>query len=173
MLRISDLAALAPDVATPLIERFRATHLGLLATIRADGSPRISPIEVMVHDGGLFVGMMPGSTKWRDVVRDPRICLSTPVADSSDVGGDGKIFGVARPIADQDVADDLIRLHAAASGFDPEAILGSPMFEVTVDGAAWQGVEGDTMVTHSWNERDGYRHRRRTGGIDAPVDITS
>ena len=53
----------------------------MLGTLRRDGSPRVSPIEVAFHDGRLYVGMMPGSTKSLDVERDPRVSLVTAIAD--------------------------------------------------------------------------------------------
>src|SRR6478735_6443486 len=90
MTTFSQLDAAAPDLATPIRERLITTGLALLGTTRADGSPRVSPIEVTLHDGHLFVGMMPGSRKALDVGRDPRVCLLTPVADKDDLSGEGK-----------------------------------------------------------------------------------
>src|SRR5215218_6243852 len=98
MCTFSQLEASAPDLATPIRERLAGTGLALLGTIRADGSPRVSPIEVTIHDGHLYVGMMPGSRKAVDVARDPRVSLLTPVADKDDLAGEGKLFGALRPV---------------------------------------------------------------------------
>ncbi len=165
-----DLQSTAPEIAAPVAARFGASGLGMLGTIRRDGSPRVSPIEVAFHEGRLYVGMMPGSTKCQDVERDARISLVTALADKDDVGGEGKLFGVAARVTDVDLAERILRAHAEASGFDPEALAGSPMFEVLVSGAAWQRVEDDAFVTTSWNATDGIRHRRRDGATGAVVD---
>ncbi|MGH3870729.1 MAG: pyridoxamine 5'-phosphate oxidase family protein [Pseudonocardiaceae bacterium] len=46
-----------------------------LATLRADGSPRISGIEASFVDGQLWFGSMPGARKGQDLRRDPRFAL--------------------------------------------------------------------------------------------------
>jgi Pyridoxamine 5'-phosphate oxidase len=92
-LHFDEFSSLAPEIAERVLDRFRTTGLAILGTIRSDGSPRVSPIEVAIHDGRVYVGMMPGSTKHLDVVRDPRVALLTPVADRHDIGGEGKLFG--------------------------------------------------------------------------------
>jgi hypothetical protein len=170
MMTFSELHTTAPEIAEPIAGRFRTSGLGMLGTLRRDGSPRVSPIEVAIHDGRLYVGMMPGSTKFHDVERDPRISLVTALADKDDLGGEGKLFGVAARITDAAAAARILRAAADASGFDPEAVAGSPMYEVLVSGAAWQRVEGDTFVTTSWSPHDGVRHRRRDGATGAVVD---
>src|SRR6478609_1541568 len=118
MLTFSQLESSAPDLATPIRERFGATGLALLGTIRADGSPRVSPIEVTLHDGHLYVGMMPGSRKSLDVLRDPRISLLTPVADKDDLAGEGKLFGELRTVEDLDQIAAVF--HAAVDDSDYE-----------------------------------------------------
>ena len=143
----------------------------MLGTIRRDGSPRVSPIEVAFHDGRLYVGMMPGSTKSLDVERDPRISLVTALADKDDLGGEGKLFGVAARVTDVELAErHPARPRRRDGGFDPEAVAGSPMYEILVTGAAWQRVEGDAFVTPSWSEADGVRHRRRDGATGDVID---
>ena len=48
-------------------ERFRKDELVMLGTLRADGSPRISPCELDVAEGHLFLGMMWRSKKALDL----------------------------------------------------------------------------------------------------------
>ena len=52
-----------------------------IATLRADGSPRISGIECWFADGELVFGSMPGSLKSADLRRDPRFALHGPTID--------------------------------------------------------------------------------------------
>lgn len=160
MITFAELADRAPAISASITERFVAARIGLLGTVRADGSPRVSPIEVALFEGGLFVGMMPGSHKRRDVARDARVCLLTPVSDHTDIGGEGKLFGVLEQVGDPERAERILRHHAAGGEFDPESIAGSPMFEMLISGAAWQRVIDDAWTASSWNETDGLRERR-------------
>jgi hypothetical protein len=71
-----------------------------IATLRADGSPRISGIEVEFEDGQLSFGSMPGARKGADLVRDPRFALHSPsvdppVDDPSGWTGEAKVAGRA------------------------------------------------------------------------------
>lgn len=160
MITFAELADRAPALTASITDRFDAARIGLLGTVRADGSPRVSPIEVALFEGGLFVGMMPHSHKRRDVARDPRVCLLTPVADHQDLGGEGKLFGALEQVADAVRAERILRHHAAGGEFDPEAIAGSPMFELLIAGAAWQRIDGEAWTATSWNPTDGLRERR-------------
>lgn len=163
MIDFSEFHRVVPEIAGPIRARFATTGLALLGTTRADGAPRVSPIEIGEFDGRAYVGMMPGSRKHRDVERDRRVCLLTPVADREDLGGEGKLFGALEHVTDPDLADAVLRHHAEAAGFDADALAGSQMFEVLVDAAAWQMVVDDAWTTLSWRHgADGVRRRSRT-----------
>src|SRR4051812_49049254 len=77
----TDIEADAPELAATVRARFEAHGMGLLATLRRDGSPRISGIEPLFALGELWMGMMPGSRKAADVVRDPRFALHSATTD--------------------------------------------------------------------------------------------
>lgn len=47
----------APELAALGEERFERTGLALVGTLRKDGRPRISPVEVSITDGELYLGM--------------------------------------------------------------------------------------------------------------------
>jgi hypothetical protein len=71
-----------------------------IATLRADGSPRISGIEVEFEGGELSFGSMPGARKGADLVRDPRFALHSPSVDPpegdpSGWTGEAKVAGRA------------------------------------------------------------------------------
>jgi hypothetical protein len=67
----------------------------MMATVRKDGSPRISGIEATFADGQLWLGMMPESRKALDLRRDPRLALHSTSADPEMPDGDAKIAGRA------------------------------------------------------------------------------
>lgn len=77
----SDFAGAEPafaDRARRLLEQGRHKTL---ATLRADGSPRISGIECEIANGQLQFGSMSGARKLEDLRRDPRFALHGPTVD--------------------------------------------------------------------------------------------
>jgi hypothetical protein len=68
----------------------------LVATIRRDGTPRVSPVEPFLLDGDLWLSMMWQSTKARDLLRDPRILLHSVITSRDSAEGEFKVRGVAR-----------------------------------------------------------------------------
>ncbi|MDX3384591.1 pyridoxamine 5'-phosphate oxidase family protein [Streptomyces niveiscabiei] len=90
-----------PDLAATVEARFAQHTHQVLATLRKDGSPRTSGIEVRFHDGELWLGMMTGSLKARDLRRDPRFALqANPGEGTSLGGGDVRISGRALEVED-------------------------------------------------------------------------
>ena len=67
----------APDLAALGEERFESTGLVLVGTIRKDGWPRISPVEPLLFEGRLCLGMMWRSRKSLDLIRDPRCTVNS------------------------------------------------------------------------------------------------
>jgi hypothetical protein len=98
----NDVTTAAPELAATVQARFEATGLGLLATIRADGSPRISGIEPLFADGELWLGMMDGSLKARDLRRDPRCELHSATVDKAVTEGDARVSGRAVEVGDDE-----------------------------------------------------------------------
>ncbi|MFI8240819.1 pyridoxamine 5'-phosphate oxidase family protein [Streptomyces sp. NPDC085866] len=87
----------APELAALAEERFGTYRHHVLASLRRDGSPRTSGLEVRFLGGELWLGMMPRSLKALDLLRDPRFALqANPGADvgSGDVRISGRAFEV-------------------------------------------------------------------------------
>jgi hypothetical protein len=87
-----------PQFAARVRRLFDARMHKTMATLRRDGSPRISAIEAHFADGDLWMGMIAGSVKAKDLRRDPRLALHSPTEDTpkdnpSDWPGDAKIAG--------------------------------------------------------------------------------
>lgn len=99
--RWADFAAAAPDLAKTVEERFGAHRHHVLATLRKDGSPRTSGLEVRFLDGEFWLGMMPDSLKAHDLLRDPRFALQANPGDGTGMGGgDVRIGGRAYEVTD-------------------------------------------------------------------------
>src|SRR3954470_5678547 len=95
----SEVAAQAPELAGRARKLFEAHKHKTLATLRADGSPRISGIEAEFADGELTFGSMPRARKGADLQRDPRCALHSattdPPDDPKEWPGEAKLAGRA------------------------------------------------------------------------------
>jgi hypothetical protein len=104
-------AAAEPEFSERVRARFMERKHSTLATLRRDGSPRISGTEVAFKGGELLLGMMAGSMKARDVRRDPRLALHSPTedppkGDPSSWPGEAKLAGRAIEVTKPDRADE-------------------------------------------------------------------
>ena len=168
----TDFEAGAPEIAAFVRARIDATGLCFLATTRADGWPRVSGLELFVHDGRIYVGSMPNAVKVKDLRRDPRCCIITPLADKDDLSGEGKVFCRAREVTDAAEWERARASFLATRGFDMGGPGGAHLFELSVEGAAWQRVEGeDQFRTSSWTADGGIRERTRVGALGESVDL--
>ena len=87
-----------PEALRIEAEGFLSAHVHkTMATLRADGSPRISGTEAYARDGELWFGSMPGSRKAADLLRDPRVALHSGSDDPPAWAGDAKVSGLAVP----------------------------------------------------------------------------
>jgi hypothetical protein len=98
----SEFEAEAPALAERVRARLDAHRHKTLATLRRDGSPRISGTESDFADGELWIGSMWRARKARDLQRDPRFALHAGSDDPPDWTGDAKLAGVAEEIVDPD-----------------------------------------------------------------------
>lgn len=96
-MRWGEFAAFEPDLAAEIRRRLEIGKHRYLATIRDDGSPRISGQELYFTDDGAdaWFGCMPRSRKVRDLERDPRFALHGRSEDPPAWEGDAKIAGRA------------------------------------------------------------------------------
>ncbi len=99
MVKWIEFADAAPELAARGEKLFRSAVMCLVGTLRADGSPRISPCEVILAEGELMLGMMWRSRKALDLMRDPRLAVHS-VPEKGASGGDFKIYGRANEIPD-------------------------------------------------------------------------
>jgi hypothetical protein len=148
----------APAIAEVFVRRHRATgNLCMLATLRSDGYPRISPMEPRIFEERLVLVGMPGTTKFRDLGRDPRFCLHTATVDPYVGEGDVKLWGEARNVQDQGLherfADDLF----AESGLDLRGQAFDPFYVADLTGgSSLQFADGQLTVT-IWKPGEGER----------------
>jgi hypothetical protein len=115
----SEVVAASPELAEVVQERFEAHGLGLIATLRRDGSPRISGIEPLFAMNELWLGMMPASRKALDLLRDNRFALHSATTDKQVTYGDARIAGVALSVDDEQEFGRFREAFAANTGYPP------------------------------------------------------
>ena len=100
----NDVEAEAPELAARAKALLDAhTHL-TIATLRRDGSPRISGIEIVWRNGDLYVGSMWRAVKALDLIRNPRFALHSGSKDPDDGWeGDAKLAGRAVELSDDEI----------------------------------------------------------------------
>jgi len=114
-----------------------------MATLRRDGSPRISGTEIEIVDGVLRIGSMPRAVKALDLRRDPRVAIHGPTNDppkrnAAGWKGEAKIAGTAVEVD---------------SGRD------SHRFVIDIGEAVITRLNevGNRLVVESWTASRGYR----------------
>ncbi|MGH9136015.1 MAG: pyridoxamine 5'-phosphate oxidase family protein [Acidimicrobiales bacterium] len=156
----SEFSGEAPEMAALFEKRVAASGLAMLATLRRDGFPRISPIELEPRGGQLYLGMMPNSTKALDLRRDPRCCLHSATVDKNVGEGDVKLFATAAEIVDE---EGLQRWLHTLQPTDYKPELGQfHLFEVDLVGGSSVRVDGDVLRIEVWTPGAGVRVETRT-----------
>jgi hypothetical protein len=116
----SDIEHTQPRLARLAQQRLIEPGVVLVATIRHDGTPRLSPVEPYVLDGDLWLSMMWQSTKARDLLRDPRILVHSVITSRDGAEGEFKIRGTARAENDPAVQHRYADAVAASLGWNPQ-----------------------------------------------------
>ena len=97
-----DIEREAPELARLARGLLDARKHKTIATIRKDGSPRISGTEANIVGGELVWGSMLNAVKAKDLQRDPRFALHSGSDDPPDWTGDAKVAGTAIEVDDPD-----------------------------------------------------------------------
>ncbi len=132
----------SPDLASRVRALLASRKHLTMATLRRDGSPRISGTEIEFADGQLRIGSMPGAVKALDLRRDPRVAIHGPTDDppegnASAWKGEAKIAGTASEV------DSGTSAHR---------------FLIDIREAVITRLNegGDRLVVESWTEARGY-----------------
>jgi hypothetical protein len=144
----ADVEQEAAELAARVRERFVVRKHHTMATLRVDGSPRISGTEVEFADGELRIGSMPDAVKAKDLLRDGRVALHSATVDPpegrpSGWDGEAKVAGVALVSASPDESHRFV--------LDVRELVLTRLDE-----------EGKQLVITSWHPGRGVSEIRRT-----------
>ncbi len=146
-----------PEFASRVRTLMEAGRHKTLATLRADGSPRISGIECEFTDTDLGFGSMPGARKGADLARDPRFAMHGPTfhpeeGNEKDWPGEAKVSGRAIPVSPLTQGDG-----DGGNGPDGE------MFTADINEVVITALnpEGTRLVIESWTPERGLQRVER------------
>ena len=158
----AEFARSEPEFAKLIEDRFNSHKHKMLATLRKDGSPRITGIEATFANGQLWLGMMPGSMKALDLRRDPRLALHSASVDPEMAEGDAKIAGRAIEHRAEDTKAKFAGAVKDASGEDmppgPFHLFSIDIEEVVLIRI---GDPADHLVIETWREGKGLKRVER------------
>jgi hypothetical protein len=147
-----------PVLAARVRRLFDAGRHKTLATLRADGSPRISGIECEFVDGDLRFGSMADSRKGADLRRDPRFALHGPTVHpvegkEAEWPGEAKVAGRAVPAGPVSAGD------AGDAGEAPDG----EMFVADITEVVVTALDpaATMLVVESWTPERGLRRVER------------
>ena len=126
----SELEADDPELAAAVRAAFAVAKHCTIATLRADGAPRISGTEVEFEDGAVYIGTPDDARKALDLRRDPRVAIHSPTRDPQPDGswaGEAKVSGIAVEVP-------------VPEGYPP----GSARFRIDLTSVVHTGLSGDT-----------------------------
>ena len=153
----------APHIAEIFERRHTATNnLCLLATTRANGYPRISPMEPLIFESELVMVGMPGTSKFRDLARDPRLCLHTATIDTQLADGDAKLWAEARNLRDEEFHRRFAQDLFETSGMDLRHEDFDPFYVADITGASSIEIEDNELVITIWRPGEAERVVRKT-----------
>lgn len=169
-MRWSEMESSQPRLAELGRTRLLAPGVVLVATVRRDGTPRLSPVEPFVMNGDLWLSMLWGSTKAADLVRDPRILVHSVITGRDGGEGEYKVRGTADPEHDPTVQRRYADAVATGLGWRPEPgrfhLFAVDVHEVTF--IRYVDATGDQFVTRWPDGREFVRRGTSATSLSPP-----
>jgi Pyridoxamine 5'-phosphate oxidase len=159
MFQWANFEAVAPMLAAQgreLIEHFRFVLVG---TIRRDGTPRISPVEARLVQGHLMLVMIPNTLKARDLLRDPRILVNSPITHPDDLNREFKLRGRVVEMRDVSLREATAGAIEATSGWRPPD--NWLFFALDIEEAAFLAWQNGILDLTSWTRDRGLNSIQR------------
>lgn len=147
MARFADVETEEPEFANRVRARFEAHRHKFLATLSADGSPRISGIEMSFVGGEPWIAGMPRSAKFADLRGDPRFALHSGSPEPDAFEADAKFSGRATEVIDPEA----LRRFGIEAGVPP-GLMAFELFRVDLEQVVLVHLndEKNALVITSW-----------------------
>jgi hypothetical protein len=155
-MRWSQLAADEPRLAELGRRRLEEPGVVLVATIRRDGTPRLSPVEPLLWERDLWLSMMSGSLKSVDIARDSRVLVHSIVTAREGTLGEYKVRG--RAVAEPATALQEAYAQEVSAQLGWEPVPGRfHLFRIDIDDVTfirYDDSTGDQFVTRWPSKRE-------------------
>ncbi len=138
-----------PELAALGQERLDRNGLVMLATLRSNGWPRISPVEPLFCNGQLYLGMMWRSQKALDLLRDSRCTIHNAVSDRQATEGEFKVYGRALNITDLIEREKFAEALFQKTDWRPEEPE-DHCFAIDIESAAANTFVGEELQHQVW-----------------------
>lgn len=148
-----------PDLAREVRTRFDVHVHKVMATVRADGSPRLCGSEVVFHGDDLWVAGMVGARRFADLRRDPRLSVHSCPEDMPGWSGDARLSGTAVAVEDPAVKR---RIQGDAPPGSPQGPFELFRVDLTEAMAVRLDEGGEQIVVEWWREGSGLGRSTRS-----------
>lgn len=118
-MRWADFETQNPEFGSLVRDKLLSPGLVMVATIRGDGTPRVSPVNPHLWDGDFCLSLAAMTRKASDVRRDPRVLVHNMVTRPDGAEGELKLRATARPETDPGKLDGFAADVKARTGWAP------------------------------------------------------
>ncbi len=139
----------SPELAALGEERFERTGVVLVGTLKKEGWPRICPVEPLITDGHLYLGMMWQSRKALDLLRDSRCTVHSSISNRDGTEGEFKLYGRAVDIQDSKTRRRYCEVLYEKIGWKPEEP-NYHLFSIDINSAAFAVIQDGEFVRKLW-----------------------
>src|SRR5438093_485295 len=149
-----------PEISEVARARFIRDQLVMVGTLRADGWPRISPCEIDIAAGHLFLGMMWQSKKALDLIRDSRLIVHSVTCNREGTDGDVKLYGKGVGVQDPALRSAFRSAIRARIDWAPDEP-SYHLFSVDIERAAYLIFGGGKQRIMTWDPERGFRQQSK------------
>lgn len=153
----SDVQQAEPGLAALVQDRFGSHRHAVMATLRRDGTPRLSGMEAPIREGHLWLAMDAISRKAYDLLRDPRFSMHSAPDEKELRSGDARIEGRALQALDAEMALFVRSHHVHIDDHSAMALFTADITRVVLT-----RVKSRSLVVASWTPEDGLKTTRRS-----------
>lgn len=169
-MRWADLERRQPQLAALGRRQLLDPGVVLVATIRRDGTPRLSAVEPFVLDGELWLAMLWQSRKAADLQRDRRVLVHSVITGRDGGAGEYKLRGAVREEPDRGVQQRYADAVAEALGWRAEPgrfhLFAVDIAEITF--IRYEDATGDQFVTRWPQDREFVRRGTSATSLGDP-----
>jgi hypothetical protein len=154
--RWSEFEQEQPELAGEVRRRLDAHIHKVMATVRADGSPRLCGSEVTFAEGDLWLAGMVGARRFADLRRDPRVAIHSCPEDMPGWSGDSRLAGTAVEVTDPETLAMI-----ASVGTEPPGPFELFRVDVTEAVSVRMAEGGQSILVESWRQGRGLTRAER------------